>query len=238
MGKPRQKWLIIRGTVPAGSVRFPLPVEKLPHPFRPQAFGFYQTARMDGMLFIDNEPFANAEADLAAQFGRDGHLLIVPEQADRIYSAEREFKLEVTNPEQTDEQVHLAILGDYYIGLDEVPAQGGGKLKWLNVTDLIPANQQRHLTADLIFPFMPYGINYFTTGPAEGTLFINSIPLANQDAEFGAIFGHIGGGNGPAVPIPESVRKLFGGKTTFDVLTTDISGDDNKVTVSFIGTEF
>ena len=69
--RPDLKWLVIKGQLTALQATT-LGPSSLPHPFKPLGIMFNSDGRVKGRLTIADEPLANAEGDLDAQFGQAG----------------------------------------------------------------------------------------------------------------------------------------------------------------------
>jgi len=230
--RPDLKWLVLKGQVGALGVTTFTP-KNLPNPFQPLGIAYKSTGRAIGQLLVGDEPLSNAKGDLAAQFGQDGHLVIIPEDGQRIYPAKREWKLAVTDLSNATNDISLAMIGYQYTGLPR-PRKTGPSLRWLNLYDTVLATKTKHITDRLDFPFMPFFLGYASTGRAEVSLEIDGLPLMNQAADLAAMFGTLG----KLVPIPPEARRKYLGKITFDAVVTDLSGGDNVVTVTLFGVQF
>ena len=69
--KPDLKWLVLKDdNVPANAVKYSVGPKSYPYAFRPLAIGYVATERLTGILYVDEEPYANTAGDLAAQFGQ------------------------------------------------------------------------------------------------------------------------------------------------------------------------
>ena len=233
--KPDLKWLVIKGTCAGSGVKTIGP-KAFSHPFKPLAIGYYSTGRAIGRLFVDDEPLANAEGDLAAQFGQEGKLVKIPADAQKVYAAEREIKLEVTDLSTASNRISMAILGVQFTGLISavLPRTAKGKLYWINLYKSVAGSALEIVSAESAFPFMPLALSYQATARAELQLSINGTPLFNQGADLPALFGK----NGFVVPIPRDARRIYSGKVPFEASITDLSGSTNVVTVSLLGVQY
>jgi len=233
--KPDLKWLVVKDTCAGSGVKTIGP-KAFPYPFKPLAIGYHSTGRAIGKLFVDEEPLARTEGDLAAQFGQEGKLLKIPADAQKVYAAEREIKLQVTDLSTATNRISMAILGLQYTGLTAavLPRTAKGKLYWINLYKSVGASLLAIASDESPFPFMPLAIGYQATARAEVQLTINEIPLFNQGADLPALFGK----NGFVVPIPRDARRIYAGKIPFAASITDLSGATNVVTISFIGVQY
>lgn len=231
--RPDLKWLVLKGQAAANSAAT-LAAKSLPHPFKPLGIAYKSTARARGRLFVGDEPLANVEGDLAAQFGQDGNLLIIPEAGQRIYPARREFKAEVTDMSGATNDISVALLGLQYTGLPQPRDGRDVSLRWVNLYGQVTASSTSHLTDTLDFPFMPLSLGYASTDRAEVILQVDEFKFNKQAGDLAAIFGTLGN----FVAIPKEGRRKYAGKTTFDAVVTDLSGSTNIVTATLFGLQF
>jgi len=242
--KPDLKWLVIKDdNIPASVAEYVIGPRSYPYAFKPLAFGYYSKERVIGTLYVDEEPYANANADLAAQFGQGGQLVKVPRIAQKVYDAEREFELRITALTANPNSVTLAILGLQYTGTKrgaQVPPtpeweRARGHLYWLNVHGAVPANGQTTLSDDSPYSFMPLAFSYAATSPLARVRYtINQIPIMNQNADLVALYGT----NGFVVPVPRDARQVYNGRVSFNAEVEDLSGAPNVVSISALGVQF
>lgn len=231
---PEHRWLILKGAIGGTLYNDSLDIQELPWAFKPLAFGVESDKRCLGGLWIGDEARQNRLGDLDAMFGTMGNLVMIPEEAQHIYPAKREFRLGIRNLSQDTAYITLAILGLVYYDMGQPPAIQGGEFKWLNLFGTLGAGTQAHLADSLSFPFKPYAYGYVSTGRAEATLEVDNAPFMGQAADLAALFGTLGN----LVAVPPEGRRIYQGKQTFDAIVTDLSGQDNDVTVSIFGTQY
>ena len=235
MDRPYTKWLVLKETLDGQDTdEHVLDEKNVPWPFMPLAIGYESTGRARVGLRIGGEPLQKSLGDGDAMYGTMGNLVAIPPEAQVVYPARRDFRLDAADVSGSENRICVAILGALFVGSKNIQNKPGPTVQWVNMHGTAAGNGLVVISEDIDFPFMPVAIGFTKTARCEVVLFIDNAPLMNQSADISSVFGTLGN----MVVIPERTRRIYEGKTTFSCEVTDLSGSDNCVDVSILGLQY